>query len=103
MSDQAAPQPVDIQVLFTNGCANTPPTVALVAKVAADLDIQIRLRRVRTDSVKQAVEKRFLGSPTVLVNGLDIDRAAETALLMALSDGATGRRARPRERSSSKR
>jgi hypothetical protein len=74
----ALPQPIDVAVLFTDGCANTPPTVALVEEVARKLDIQIRLRRVRIESVEQAEERKFLGSPTVLVNGLDIDPAARS-------------------------
>jgi len=76
----ALPQPIDVAVLFTDGCANTPPTVALVEEVARKLDIQIRLRRVRIESVEQAIERKFLGSPTVLVNGLDIAPAARSSV-----------------------
>jgi hypothetical protein len=40
------------------------------------MGIQIRLRKALVDSAEQADETRFLGSPTVQVNGLDIDPAA---------------------------
>jgi len=80
VADSPASQPVDVQVLFTDGCPNTPATVALVEQVAGELDIQIRMRRIRIELVEQAAETRFLGSPTVLVNGLDIDPVAQNSV-----------------------
>lgn len=67
---------VDVRVLYTEGCAATPTTVGLVASVARELDIQVRLQQVLVASPEQAAELRFLGSPTVQVNGLDVDPAA---------------------------
>ena len=69
-------QPVDVQVLHTAGCPGTPPTIDLIETVAAEMGIKIRLRKIVIESQEQATEFRFLGSPTVRVNGLDIDPAA---------------------------
>ena len=67
---------VDVRVLYTEGCAATPATVDLLASVARELDIQVRLQQVLVASPEQAAALKFLGSPTVQVNGLDVDPAA---------------------------
>jgi Thioredoxin domain len=67
---------VDLQVLYVEGCANTPATIEMIRQVAASLGIQIDLSMVLVKTAQQAHEMRFLGSPTVLVNGLDMDPSA---------------------------
>jgi hypothetical protein len=70
--------PVEVTVLHTEGCASTPSTINLVNEVARAMDVSIRLLTVPVQSPEQATELRFLGSPTVLVDGLDVDPAART-------------------------
>ena len=67
-----------VQVLYAEGCANTPQTVQRVRDVAQDLGIPIELDEVLVASHDQADELRFLGSPTVHIDGQDIDPAART-------------------------
>ncbi len=66
---------VHVQVVYTEGCANTPPTIRRIHEVAAELGIPIELTQVLVRTEEEAEEHRFLGSPTVLVNGLDLDPA----------------------------
>ena len=70
---------LDVQVLYTEGCANTPQTVQRVWDVAQDMGISIQISKVQVTSQDQANELRFLGSPTVQINGQDIDPAVRTA------------------------
>jgi thioredoxin family protein len=65
-----------IQVLYFEGCPNHAPTVALVKQVVAKLGMDVQIEEVEVASPEEAVSKRFLGSPTVLVNGVDIDPRA---------------------------
>ena len=67
---------VQIRVLYSEGCANTPPTLDLVTNVAQDLNIPVNIEMVTVGTQEQARELRFLGSPTVQIEGLDIDPAA---------------------------
>lgn len=67
---------VDVRLLYTVDCAGTPATVDLINSVAAEVGIQVRLEQILVQSPEQANELKFLGSPTVQVNGLDIDPAA---------------------------
>lgn len=70
---------LDVRILYTEGCANTPQTVRRVQDVAQDLAIPIKVDKVLVTTQDQANELRFLGSPTVQVNGQDIDPAARKA------------------------
>jgi hypothetical protein len=76
---------VDVQVLHTEGCPHAPATLDLIRDVAAQMGMQIRLRKTLVESAEQADETRFLGSPTVQVNGLDIDPAARRSVSYGLT------------------
>lgn len=65
-----------IQILYFEGCPNHLPTVARVKEVVARLGREVQIEEVEVTSPEDAASKRFLGSPTVLVNGVDIDPRA---------------------------
>ncbi len=65
-----------IEVLYLNGCPNYPPTLTLVREVVAELGIPARVVPVEVKDTAEAERCRFLGSPTVRVNGVDIERSA---------------------------
>ncbi len=66
-----------VDIVQFDGCPNVGPTVERVRDVAARLGIEIDLRLVRIESSEEAVRERFSGSPTVRVNGIDIDPTAQ--------------------------
>jgi hypothetical protein len=67
---------MEIELLYFDGCpsheAFEPRLRALIAE--AGLDVQIRPRRVESDAAAES--ERFLGSPTLRVDGVDIDPGA---------------------------
>jgi len=69
-----------VELLYTEGCphvaAYLPHLQQLV--VGAGLDEPVRTRVVA--DADQAQRERFLGSPTVRVAGVDVDRSAEGRL-----------------------
>ncbi len=65
-----------IEVLYFEGCPNLGPTVALARDTAAELGIAAEIREVEVRDDADAKRLRFLGSPTVRVNGVDIDPEA---------------------------
>ena len=67
---------LDVHVLYTTGCASTPDTVQRIRDIARDLGIDVRVTRTLVTTQSQAEQLCFLGSPTVQINGLDIDPAA---------------------------
>ena len=75
----ASPSPdraVKITVLTSAGCGNTEPAVAQVKAVAARLGIDPSIDRVVVETVENARRLHSLGSPTLLVNGRDLDPSA---------------------------
>ncbi len=67
---------VNIQVLYFQGCPNHVPTVALVREVVSELGLKADIEEIEVTSPEEAHRRRFLGSPTVHVNGIDIDPSA---------------------------
>jgi hypothetical protein len=66
---------VRIELLHWEGCPSTPEARELVERVLAEheLDVPVELREVTTQAEAEAL--RFPGSPTIRVDGRDIDPA----------------------------
>ena len=62
-----------VEVLTFEGCPHAEPALELVKRVLADRGVGATVRRVDVPNVEAAAAKRFLGSPTIRVNGRDIE------------------------------
>ena len=64
-----------VELLFWEGCPSHPEAKELVEDVLAELEIAapIEVREVRTQ--EEAEAERFPGSPTIRVDGVDVDPA----------------------------
>ena len=76
---------ITVRVLYTTGCANTAPTIALIEAVAAELEIGMELSKVVINTPEQAGANSFYGSPTVQVNGRDIEVAVRGSQTFGLT------------------
>ena len=65
-----------IEILYFDGCPNHEPTLELAREVVAELGLEAEVRQVRVETPEEATERRFLGSPSVRVNGQDIEPEA---------------------------
>ena len=65
-----------IEVLFFDGCPNRGPAVERLQEVLGEEGISAEVVEVIVTEQSMARELRFLGSPTVRVNGLDAEPAA---------------------------
>ena len=65
-----------VDVLYFAGCPHHKPAVALVRDVAADLGLEAEVEEVEVNIQADAERHRFLGSPTIQVDGLDVEPAA---------------------------
>jgi hypothetical protein len=70
---------VRVELLYWDGCPSHPEAYALLERVLAErgLETTIELREVRSEA--EAAELRFPGSPTIRIDGLDIDPAGAEA------------------------
>jgi hypothetical protein len=67
---------VDIKILYFEGCPNHVPAIDLVKQVVAKLGIETEIEEVEITGPEDVETRRFLGSPTIQVNGIDIDPEA---------------------------
>ena len=62
-----------VEILTFEGCPHAEPAIALVERVLGASGIDATLRRVDIPDPEAAAAHRFLGSPTIRVNGRDIE------------------------------
>jgi hypothetical protein len=62
-----------VEVLTFEGCPHAAPALELVERVLADSGVGATVRRVDVPDAEAAAAQRFLGSPTIRVNGRDIE------------------------------
>lgn len=68
---------MEIEVLYFDGCPNHEALIARLRRLMreARVDEQVRLRRV--ESEQDARREAFLGSPTLRIDGRDVEPGAE--------------------------
>ena len=67
---------MQIDILYFEGCPHHAPTVTRIKQIATDMGLAVSVTEVRITTAEEALQWGFLGSPTVLVNGVDIDPSA---------------------------
>jgi hypothetical protein len=72
----ARPQPL-IEVLTYPGCPHRDAAIALAGRVCAQLGSAAEVRVIDIPDQPAAEQARFLGSPTIRVDGHDIEPGAE--------------------------
>ena len=65
-----------IEVLFFAGCPNHEPTLTLAREVVSELGLDVEIREVEIRDEADALRCQFLGSPSVRVDGVDIEPSA---------------------------
>ena len=65
-----------VEILYFEGCPNQEPARALVERLARQLHVEPQIELVEVTDPEAAVELRFLGSPTVRVDGADVEPGA---------------------------
>jgi hypothetical protein len=68
-----------IEILYFDGCPNYKPAVERVQELLGDEGVSAEVLEINVRELSAAQELGFLGSPTVRVNGLDVEPEARTA------------------------
>ena len=74
-----------VEILYFDGCPNHEGARALVERIAADVRVEPEIQLVQVPDADAAVKLRFLGSPTVRVDGRDVEPGAEERREFVLS------------------
>lgn len=62
-----------VEVLYFEGCPNHAPAVERVRSVLAEEGISATVIQIEVPDTKAAESLRFLGSPSIRINGLDLE------------------------------
>lgn len=68
-----------VRVVYFEGCPNAKPAVELVREVADEIGMTVTTELVCISSADEAHRERMHGSPTIQVNGLDVDPAQRSS------------------------
>ena len=74
-----------IEILFFDGCPNHGPTLELAREVVGELGLEAEIEEVRVETPEDATRERFLGSPSLRVDGKDVEPEARDRTDFALS------------------
>jgi hypothetical protein len=66
-----------VEVLTVDGCPNRDAAIALVERVGKQLASDAEVRVIEVPDQQAAEQTRFLGSPTIRVDGCDIEPGAD--------------------------
>lgn len=66
-----------VEVLYFEGCPNYRDAAALVERIAAELGASLEVRLVPVVDAEAAARLRFPGSPTVRIDGRDVEPGAD--------------------------
>ena len=65
-----------VKVVSLEKCSATGLTISLVNEVAREMGVEIDFEHAIVKTREDAIEHRHIGSPTVQINGIDIDPGA---------------------------
>ena len=84
-----------IEVLYFDGCPNHKPALERVRQVLAEEDLSAEVFEVKVSEPSIARKIGFLGSPSIRVNGLDVEpeaRRESAYVMMCRTYAVNGRR-----------
>lgn len=74
-----------IELLYFKGCPHYLPTLELVNEVVRDLRVEADISFLEVHTSDDAKRLRFLGSPTIHVNGEDVEPLARVRVDYGMS------------------
>ncbi len=86
-----------IEFLYFEGCPHFPPALTLLKDLLKEENAEHPIEMINVDSNQHAQETQFLGSPSIRINGKDIEETGVTlrdygikCRIYSGSDGPTG-------------
>ncbi|MDG6996580.1 MAG: DUF2703 domain-containing protein [Nitrososphaerota archaeon] len=74
-----------IELLYFDGCPTYGKALKDLEEVVAELGVDTRPTLIKVESDEDAVRLQFLGSPTIRINGVDIEQPLSLATQFGLS------------------
>jgi len=64
---------INVEIQYFGGCPNSGELLDRTKEAITQCDLEVNLIEVLVDSPAKAVDVKFRGSPTLLINGEDIE------------------------------
>ncbi len=64
---------MEIEILYFEGCPNHEPTALLLNETLKELGINAEIVMTDVKNNDDAIEKKFIGSPSIRINGRDLE------------------------------
>lgn len=68
---------MEIEILYFDGCPNSEPVQELVRGVLEAKGLEVKLTMQQIEGEEEAVRRRFHGSPSIRINGVDLEPERE--------------------------
>jgi hypothetical protein len=68
-----------IEILYFDGCPHFPPARDLVRVILDAEEVQAEVSEIEIKDASEARRLQFIGSPTIRINGLDVEVGARNA------------------------
>ena len=78
--------PVRIEILARGDCPSRGMAIAVVERVVDETGVPAKVEVIDVETIAQATELGFLGSPTIRVEGRDVDRRPTGEAAVSLDD-----------------
>jgi len=66
-----------VEILYTDVCPFWKDTLKTINEIIKELNITVAVKKTRIANEEEAKNNRFPGSPTVRINGVDVDPIAK--------------------------
>jgi len=66
-----------VEILYTDACPFWKETLKTINEVMKELNISLTVKNTKITTDEEAKRHKFPGSPTIRINGVDIDSAAK--------------------------
>ena len=76
---------MEIEFLWFEGCPNQMEARRLLQETLLEMGIDAPVQEIRVTDPEETVRLRFIGSPTIRVNGSDIEPIAEAETVSSMA------------------
>jgi hypothetical protein len=76
---------VKVELLYFSGCPHHRPARDLIDATLSELGVEAEIEEIDVQDEADAAQRRFLGSPSIRVDGRDIEPGAESRTGYAIS------------------
>ena len=66
-----------IEFLYFENCPGHKPALSLLEQILLEKDIEASIEKIEVTSPEFAVQQHFLGSPSIRINGVDLEGLEE--------------------------